>query len=483
LQEFSTEKEKPRAAWRRWAGDFRVQLAAAYAVVALEAILNFLIIRPDYGDRSWFMPLYAYWDPRVSWWAVLAVIGAGGAILLLLYGAHRSKPWILGAGALLGITAVNLAPGLGRNLPFKWVNRFLDDARYIFQLPDIFSYYSGLTKIVDCRCRTRPGMTYWLMGGVDRLVDGNIYIIGIIFIIAAALIIPILYYGARTVLNKDRAPWAVALFAAAPTLLIFGSEPDGFYCLVASAVLVLGIKAATTRRPWPWAVAAGVALAVGLTTSFILTVLVPVLALVAVAAGITGREWKRQLFCVLLIFAAAAAALAAFQLATGYDHIAVFKRAYHMNQEFPAAGDNVFKFAARKMGICSPQPMGPAHRSYPIFVLGNLYAIFLFMGIPTAVLYARGLFRAVTRPDIRRSFYGITTIGFALIFVGYNFSGLVLGEVERIWLYLVPLFAVTAGYELAHLMRGGGNRKLPVLVIGLNTCQALIYNILIYSIF
>jgi 4-amino-4-deoxy-L-arabinose transferase-like glycosyltransferase len=483
LGELPENGDNPAARWRRWAGDFRVQLAAAYAVVAIEAAVNFLIIRPGDGGRTWFTPMYAYWDPAVSWRLLPGGVAAAGAVLLLLYGARRAKPWVLGAGAALGITCVNLASAYNRDLPFRWVPRFLEDARYIYQLPNIFSSYPGLAKFVHIRCRTRPGVTYWLLGALDRLFEGNIYVIAFFFIIAAALSVPILYYAGRAIFNKDRAPWVAVLFAAAPALIIFGSEVDGFYCLVATAVLALGIKAVTAPRPWPWAIAAGAALAVALTTSYVQAIMIPLVAVFVVAAALTGRSRGRPLVCGLIIIATAVVALGAFQLATGYEHFEVFKKAYRTNQQFPAAGENAFRFAARKLGFAPEQPIFRGHRSYPIFAFGNLYAIFLFMGIPTAVLYGRGLFRAVTRAEVRRTFYGFITIGFAVLFLAFNFSGLILGEVERIWLFLIPMFAITAGQELATLRRSTPGAKLAGLILGLSIVQALVYNMFIRSKF
>ena len=184
-------------------------------------------MRPDYGGELWYMPLYAYWDPVISWWALLAGVVAAGVVLLILRGARRGKPWVLGAGALIGFTSVNLAPVYNRNLPFNWVTRFLDDTRYIYRLPDIFSAYPGFAKFLHCKCRTRPGMTYWLLGGLDRIFDGNKYAIAFIFVGVAAMCIPMVYLVARKYLNRERSLWAAALFASAPALLVFGSGPDG----------------------------------------------------------------------------------------------------------------------------------------------------------------------------------------------------------------------------------------------------------------
>lgn len=100
------------------------------------------------------------------------------------------------------------------------------------------------------------------------------------------------------------------------------------------------------------------------------------------------------------------------------------------------------------------------------------------MGIPAAVLYFREMSRVVTQKQVRRSFYGITTISFLVVFLFYNFSGLTLAEVERVWLFLVPMFLMPAGVQLARLSRRTGSAALPAVVFGLTAAQSLVYNLL-----
>lgn len=471
--------------WRRVCGNVYAQLAAAYAAVAVVFLLNVIFKFSSYEGRTWFLPFNAYLDPRISWPALAAAAAAAAGAWAIFRGARAGKPLIIGAGGLAEIIAVSFAPGVGRNLPLVWVERFIEDARNIFNLPHPLVDVARVTELayVHAHCRVRPPFVYWLLGGLDRLLSGNTYALAIAFMVIAAAGVPVLYYGARAVTDKRRALWAAALLATSPVLLIFGSEPDGLNCLLAAAIMAFGLRAAASERPWPWAAAAGVVLAAALTTSYVLAALVPILGAFALAGAIKGRGWLRSFGWWVAAAAVAFAALTAFQLATGYDHVAVFERCFAEAQRIHAAGDDVVKIIGRALGLAGFEAPGAGHRRYGIYVFANLFTLATSMGVPTAVLYARGLFRAVADREVRRSFYGTVTLCFAAAFVAFNFSGLVLGEMERVGAFLVPMFVIPAAAELARLTRGRRSAAMPLIFIALNVGQGLLYNLLFWSKF
>jgi len=272
------------------------------------------------------------------------------------------------------------------------------------------------------------------------------------------------------------------LFACAPSLLIFGSGPDGFYCFLGTLVLALALRT-TAARPWLWAVGAGVVLAAAVTSSFVLTALAVFLAAFAAAARLSRRSWKRPAAGWVLTILTAAAVLALFQLVTGYEHLAVFERAYRAAQDLPSGGDNVFKIAGRVLGFAGSNLPKPSGRPYWFFVFGNLYSLFVMMGIPAAVLYWREMARVIRHREVRGSFYGAASLGFLLVFLIYNFSGLTLGEVERVWLFLIPGFLIPAGVGLVRLGKRKRGEWLVGAVFTLTIAQALFYNILLTAPF
>jgi hypothetical protein len=462
------------------ASNFYAQLLAAYALVAAALSVRAFLFRSEYLGKVWLSPLYTYWDPRFSWRLLPAAAAVAGVTALLVWGVRARKHWVLPVGAFVNVAAVSLGPAFGRTYPLLALNRYLLNTRAVFEAPDVLAGYVEAMKNLSSLGRTRPGLTFWSLGLVDRLADSNIYAILLIYAAVAAAAVWVLYAAARAVTGRKEALLAAALFACSPSLLFFGAGPVGLYCLLGTALLALGLKAAASASPWRWATAAGVVLAVGLTTYFPLGIYVAVFASFAVAAALSGRRWKVTASAWLLTLAVAAAALAAFQLATGYDHVAVFRYASRANQELPSAGSNLFVAVGRLFGGRAEEAGKAAARPYWFYAFGNLFTAFVAVGVPAGVLYLREMFGVFRQKQIRRSLYGAASIGFLIVFSAFNFSGLVLGEVERVWLFLYPAFFVAAGAALSRIATQPRGRALIIAVFALTAIQSFAYKIFLF---
>ncbi|HUV87268.1 MAG TPA: glycosyltransferase family 39 protein [bacterium] len=470
----------PKTAPARAASGFCVHLVVAYALVAAVLAARAFLFRSEYLGKIWLSPLFTYWDPRFSWRLLPAAAAVAGGTALLVWGVRARKHWVLPLGAFVNVAAISLGPAFGRTYPLLALNRYLLNMRAVFDVPNVFAGYVEAMKNLSSLGRTRPGLTFWSLGLVDRLCESNIYGILFAYVAAAAAAVWVLYAAARVITGREEALLAAALFACSPALLFFGAGPVGLYCLLGTALLALGLKAASSPTPRRWAAAAGVVLAVALLTYFPLGIYVAVFATFGVAAAVSGRRWTKAGLAWLLAPAVAATALAAFQLATGYDHLAVFKTACRANQELPSAGNNAFVLIGRLFGRHAETASKAAARPYWFYAFGNLFTAFVAVGIPVGILYLRGVFRIIRQKQTRRSFYGATTVGFLLVFLAFNFSGLVLGEVERVWLFLYPAFFVAAGAELAGLARRRCGGKLVVGVFALVMLQSFVYKIFLF---
>ncbi len=462
------------------ASNFYVQLLAAYIFVAAALSVRAFVFRSEYLGKVWLSPLYTYWDPRFSWRLLPAAAAIAGATALLVWGVRARKHWVIPLGAFANVAAVSLGPAFGRTYPLLALNRYLLNTRAVFETPNVLAGYVEAMKNLSSLGRTRPGLTFWSLGLVDRLFDSNIYAILLVYVAVAAAAAWILYVAARAVTGRQEALLAAALFACSPSLLLFGAGPVGLYCLLGTALLALGLKAVASRTPWAWAAATGASLAVGLTTYFPLGIYVAVFAAFVVAAALSGRRWKVAASAWLLTLAVAAAALAAFQLATGYDHVAVFRYASRANQELPSAGSNLFVLVIRLFGGQAGEAGKAAARPYWFYAFGNLFTAFVAVGIPAGALYVREIFRIFRHKQVRRSLYGATNIAFLIVFLAFNFSGLVLGEVERVWLFLYPAFFILAGAALSQIATRRRGRALVIAVFTLTVIQSFIYKIFLF---
>ncbi len=464
-------------AWRRWLGNYYGQLALGYALAAAVLIARWVLF-PE-NAAVLLSPLYAWLEPSASWWAVPAVAVGGAAVALLIYGSRAGRVWPAAAAAFGAAVAVNVAPGGWRDFPFRLLKIFIIDARTLFGAPNVFANYVEITKGFSIHGRVRPGMTYWLMGVLDGAVGGNPIAVQLALVAAAAAGVVAVYYFARPLLGRRENYGAAAFFALAPSVLLFGGAPDGFYGLLGTAALALALRAVLSRRWWwLWAAAAGVVFAFGLTASYVLALVALFVVVLAVAVRIRGHAGNGALATPVVMLLAVAVALAAFQLVTGYDHLAALRRAYATAQTFPTGGDNIFKMTARALGRGGVNVPAAGARPYSIWVFGNLFAFFFVMGVPFAVLYLREIFGILRDRARRRSLYGTVTVAFALAFVATNFSGVVLGETERLWLFLLAGFAAPAAAQLERLRAGPYGSRAVTVSLSLMVGQAFLYHVL-----
>lgn len=477
-------QERSRAPW--WSSLW-FHLVLAYGVVAVAVYLRAFPFRSKYMGKIWLTPLYSYWNPALHWWFFPALLFvAAGAWLVWQATAGRGRPWRAALGALVAMAGVNLAPGpdAGRWFPARWLGRFIVDARWLAEQVDGVRRFAELSPYCHMHTRVRPGGVVALVGALDSLFAGDVILIQAVFMVLAALAVVPVFYAARAVVASR--VWPALLFTLAPSLLLYGSSPDGFAAALGATVLAAGYVACfgSGRGRGVAAAGAGAALGLSLCVTYTLAATAVFLSAWTVAGIFDGSGvFRKRVVNLGVIFAVALAVLAAVQLVTGYDHLAQFRAAYVAAQKLPSGGGNVVKFVGRALGwggVNLPKPSG--ERSYWIYTFGNLYSFFFFtMGVPAGVLYLRGLWRAVRGDAGPRENYARFVISSVVAFLLYNFSGLVLGEVERLWIYLLPVFVIPAGVELGRLAAAPGGKRVVGTVVVLLLVQALTYNVLLLT--
>jgi len=119
---------------------------------------------------------------------------------------------------------------------------------------------------------------------------------------------------------------------------------------------------------------------------------------------------------------------AALWLASGYNPIASFRHALSTQARFAA----------------------DMKRPYAIFALLDPYDFFLGAGIIALPILVLHLQRLLKRFDAKRTDTALTLIGLGTILT-VDLSGLLRGEVARVWLFLQPLVVVPVAGELSRL--------------------------------
>jgi hypothetical protein len=218
---------------------------------------------------------------------------------------------------------------------------------------------------------------------------------------------------ARDELGEDAVRWSLALWVLSPMTVLYTATSADAVFAVALAGAVLAAHRGLVRRSWAWTLAGGVLLWVGSMLTY-----AAVLLLVFLLVRAVGRL-RQQPGWVLGWAAATAATVLGLAgllwLATGYDPVAAVRATHAAYQAAP----------------------GSARRPYLPWLVGDPIAFGGMLGIPLfAALVARAA--AVVRQRAWTCF-DAAVLACLLAASSWGFSR---GEVERIFLFLVPLALV-----------------------------------------
>jgi hypothetical protein len=237
-------------------------------------------------------------------------------------------------------------------------------------------------------------------------------------IVAGACTAPLTYALARALLDQRRARFAALLVAFSPATLLFGvTSADWLYAaagtgvaalLVRPRLRALGCAAFALSALLSWAL-----LAIGAWAAFV----------VARREGARRAAWLAA-GCGLAVLALNGWLALAF----GYDPIGALRGTHDVYRHSVAS-----------------------RRPYAFWVLGSPVAFFVTLGLPTAWLALR------TRATL--------THALVLIVVASSVLGFTKAEVERIWLFVVPLAALAAAQSPA---------RRPRLIVAALLTQAIV---------
>jgi hypothetical protein len=112
-------------------------------------------------------------------------------------------------------------------------------------------------------------------------------------------------------------------------------------------------------------------------------------------------------------------------------------------------------------------------RSYLYWLLADIPAFLIVVGVPQTALFG-----AATRSALQRRMPGMETVVLATL-VGASASGLFLGEVDHIWLFLIPLLLVPAAAALSGDAAHDSRAIRSAMTIALS--QTLVMQVLLWT--
>jgi hypothetical protein len=404
---------------------YRTTAAVLLATLALSQAL-------PWAERAFgsnVPPLFAKLHPSVGPWLPLALAVGALAWFVIRRAADSPTTAFLATAVLAGwATAVALAAqahGLAEvSAPFRrpldyWANVPLVQALG----PRTFAArFADLAPQLSLHARTHPPGGVLYLWALSRTTGGSVTAASLAVSLVGALGAIPTYWLARAVYGERAARAAAALFALSPGVLLFSATSmDAVVMTVVAFALAALVRAPTSGR---WAFVAGLASAVALCFTF------GALALGLVAVGLgaiavrDGRDVPKNGRQVVargvLALAGVCIGVLAIWLLVGLDLVAAFRANLTAHLRDPSRA-----------------------RPYGYWLFADVPAFLITFGLGQAALLV-----SQTRSRWRAKRPGLESVVWATLAV-LAVSGLFRGEVDHIWLFLVPLAMAPAGAALA----------------------------------
>ncbi len=438
--------------------------------VAIGAILGLVVLASHFlpaahaGFPSSLSPAFLKWQPAIGP-EVAVPVGLVALGLVGLPWALRARTWAFLAivVAFVWVLSVCIAiqagragtfhgccePGYGTALtrPLQRPTDYLVNVRLVRRVGPVYfdQQYPYLARPVkgrlSLRAQTHPPGAVLLLWVLQGATNGNLVATSLLVIlIGSAAALPT-YWLAKEFHDEHVARVAAVAFAASPSVLLYtATSVDAVF------MTMIGLAAAAlvrAPRSDAWAAVAGGAVVAAL----LMTYAALVLAVVGVGASVPAwrrERWPRILRRAVVGAVVTVIALWAVQRYVGIDLLACFRVASRFQREYKAFRD----------------------RPYWFWVFGSVVAFLIAAGIALSALLVR---ETVDRWRARRP--GFETVVWAVMIVSAVF-GLVRGETEHIWLFMVPMVAAAAAPAAAGRLRS---------VMAAGTGQALVTQLLFYT--
>lgn len=305
-------------------------------------------------------------------------------------------------------------------------------------------------KALTIHALTHPPGAPLLLWATDEVVGESVLAVCLVMILLGSLSSVATYLIALEIYGEKAARLAGLLFCVAPAVVLYlATSMDAVFMTVCAFAFAALVRA--TRSP-VWASIAGFLWAVALGFTFSAVAIGVVAAgLVAVSLRVANR---RVVLCsVAWLGCGLVGGLGLLRVALGIDTPAVWTAT-----------------AAAHSTLAS------TYRPYIYWVWANLVAFAIVAGIPqTALVLSEMAARWKTRSP------GLETVTLITLAV-LTLSNVFKGEVDHIWLFMIPLVLACAGHRLATLTESASSGTSEIArAFGISAVQTLLMQILLYT--
>ena len=445
---------------KTFCGRFWVQVGAV-CLVAVLAVAARQLLLPGHGPRAQISPFFSLVHFHFGWYTFVPPL-AFAAFMLPLRWALRRPPaakWFYLALAFFAFTTtVNMAGGGAIKILPGALWQYAYDAQELYAHGNFLRDYH--LHVVGMHWHTTvhpPGVFVYLYPLLNLIGDRWMWVALLNALVAGAGV-AFVYKAAELIYGVDAGDGAAALYVTTPSLILYGSTVDAVLCALGAAVVYL-LALYFSRGRFAYAALTGIAIAAGTFVAYQFGFIWVLLALWSLLYVLRRRKGERgnepaaagRVLSTGRLAALGATAAAAFALffvgvyaASGFNVLTEFQYQQRASERYFGAGGNVVYWVKRLFFNAPAYPT--KHRSYLMWMPGNVVAFFTLLGPPTTVLFLRNLWKEFKEKKAGR--LALISAAAALSFALVNLLGLTLAETERVWLFMVPWFLVGAGYYL-----------------------------------
>lgn len=428
------------------------------AVVLYHAVLRWLMIHTGLalgavgpGTKVYrIVPIYAYFDRNINIWLVVCILGViaytrwVARAITASIATSRGFAWKLAGWFLVVVVTVAMLDGGPKRLwrPFDVLRNsdYIGGVAAVESPRDFLRDYVQIRQTLPMHCQTHPPGAVLFLWGVERCLGPGPVAASIVTILVASLSIPAVVGLAGLAMGPDRGRLAAALFVLAPNVVMFTATSMDAVFMVPMIwtvyLLFRGMEETSRRRSVVLGALAGLSASI----AAMMTFSAALIAIWAVLLGLFVLILKRD--CFPATFTALATALGSaivfyglVYLYSGYSLIEMLREAVGSHESIMSGGNY------------------GSVRQYVHLVVGNLVAFLVGSGLPIAVLYlgtAKQDLAALKRWPPKETvssgrllnYTFLATLAITLVAPLYTL------EVERIWIFLVPLLAIGAARRL-----------------------------------
>jgi len=371
-------------------------------------------------------PFYLFWDPRwPSGWTVVALpvaLAAAAAVVALFWSQARPGVRVAASAGLLLVLALGVATLRGGPAgwwaPLAFTGEYPHGVGQVGDIPSFLGQFPERLASLPSHAAGHPAgamVLYALLARVWPGLDGATLLTVAIGCLGALPVAAL----ARDELGQDGVRWSLALWVLSPMVVLYTATSADAAFAVALAGAVVAAHRGLVRRSWAWTVSGGVLLWVGSMLTYT-AVLLLVFLLVSAAGRLRSEPgWVLGWAAATAVTVLGLAGL--LWLAARYDPVAAVRAVHSAYQAAP----------------------GSARRPYLSWLVGDPIAFGGMLGVP---LFAALVVRAVAVVR-QRAWTGFDAAVLACLLAASSW-GFSRGEVERIFLFLVPLALVPVVRQL-----------------------------------